>query len=211
MSTNNKKGLLVILGGIGFVVILSYVYFAHVAKITSPFLCEFCHNTYYDYREYAYNPKPTPASSPRGVLFGCAECHRGPFREFKNSDHSKSEKDTRPGCPNCHKPHNVITAARFMFTTSPLIGITGDAMQMDSRAWDSKMKPRLDKKVRDGFLKSNSKACTDCHKEKEVDWDLEAHQIAKKEKMTCIECHFNLVHKGSPWPEKEEKKEKLGI
>ncbi|MBI5893519.1 MAG: NapC/NirT family cytochrome c [Deltaproteobacteria bacterium] len=206
-----KKGFFVIFviwAGAGVIALVAFVYLGYAARITSPNLCEFCHMTYYDYREYAYNPKPVSAALPRGVLYGCAECHRGSFREYKNSDHSKTEKDSRPGCPNCHKPHNVIAFAKYMFTTSPFLGVTEGAM-IDSREWEAKVRPKWDMKVRDGFLKSSSKACSDCHKD--IDWDLEAHKIAKKEKMTCIECHFNLVHKGSPWPEKEAKKEKLGI
>ena len=46
-----------------------------------------------------------------------------------------------------------------------------------------------------------------------LEWndDLEPHEIAKKEKMTCIECHFNLVHLETPWPEKEARIEELGL
>ena len=210
MSMNSKKGILVILGSAVVFVAMVFVYLGYAARITSPYLCEFCHSTYYDYREYAFNAKAVAAPMPRGVLYGCAECHRDSFREFKNSDHSKTEKAERPGCQNCHEPHNVINFTRYMFSTSPFLGAKGisEDVMIGSREWESKVKPEWDKKVRDGFLKSD-KMCTDCHKE--IDWDLEAHRIAKKEKMTCIECHFNLVHKGSPWPEKEAKKEKLGI
>ncbi len=210
-----KKGFFAILAGVGVIALAAFVYLGYAARITSPYLCEFCHHTYYDYREYAFNQKAVASPMPRGVLYGCAECHRSSFREYKNSDHSKTEKDSRPGCPNCHEPHDVINAVRYMFTTShlPFLGAKGvtENAAIGSRAWESKVKPEWDSRVRDGFLKTNSKKCTDCHKENEIDWDLEAHQIAKKEKMTCIECHFNLVHAGSPWPEKEAKKEKLGI
>ena len=215
----NKKGLLIVLGGASVVVIISLIYLTHFTRITSPYLCEFCHNTYYDYREYAFNSKAVAAPMPRGllyggILYGCAECHRDAFREFKNSDHSKTEKAERPGCQNCHEPHNVINFTRYMFSTSPFLGAKGisEDVMIGSREWESKVKPGWDKKVREGFLKKEDKACKDCHKEKDIDWDLEAHKIAKKEKMTtCIDCHFNLVHKGSPWPEMEAKKEKLGI
>ena len=213
MHMKGKKGFFVIFAGAGVIALVAFVYLGYAARITSPYLCEFCHNTYYDYREYSFNAKAVAAPMPRGVLYGCAECHRSSFREFKNSDHSKTEKAERPGCPNCHEPHNVINAARYMFATSPLPfigakGISEDVM-IGSRKWEANVKPDWDKRVRDHFLKTDGKACRDCHKE--IDWDLEAHQISKKEKMTCIECHFNLVHAGSPWPEKEEKKEKLGI
>src|SRR3989338_5014947 len=137
----NKKGLLIVLGGVGAVVIISLIYLTHFARITSPDLCEFCHSTYYDYREYSFNSKAVAAPMPRGVLYGCAECHRSSFIEFKNSDHSKTEKAERPGCPNCHEPHSVANAARYMFATSPFLGAKGisENAMIGSREWESKV------------------------------------------------------------------------
>jgi len=199
------KVLLAILGGVGFIFVLSG--YLPLSRVEGPGLCEVCHMTYYNYREYAFNPKPASAK-PGGVLFGCAECHRNHFREFKASDHSMTEKDTRPGCSNCHQPHGLITTARYMFTTSPFLGVT-DGMMMGSREWEKVGRPMLAKKVREGFLREDGKTCKDCHKD--MNTDLEPHLIGKREKMTCIECHFNLVHKETPWPEMEAKKERLGI
>lgn len=207
MAINDRKGILVILGVVGIVFVLS-AYSAGFSRIEGSGLCEFCHMTYYDYREYAYNPK-SASSKPQGVLFGCAECHRNPFREFKNSDHSKTDDmDRRPGCPNCHKPHSLVTTARYMFTTSPFLGVT-DGMMIGDHKWEKTGRLQLAREVREGFLREDSKTCKGCHKD--MNTDLEPHQIARKEKMTCIECHFNLVHKETPWPEMEAKKERLGI
>ena len=203
-----KKMLWGSLLGAGVVVIGVSVYLFSFARVETTTLCSICHMIYFDTNEYAFNTKLPP--KPRGVLAGCPECHRSPFREYKGSDHSTTEEELRPGCTNCHQPHGLVTFARYMFPTSPFLG-TAEAM-MDSLDWEKDARPRLAMKVREGFLKDSGKRCTDCHKG-DLDWDeeLEPHQIAGKEKMTCIECHFNLVHKETPWPEKEAKKEELGF
>lgn len=211
MAIENKKRIGLLLAGGGAVLLIVIIYVGHFARITTPRFCEICHMLLYDKTEYGLNYgvlEMKQISAPRGLLVGCAECHRNPYREYKNSDHSKTDMDMRPGCPNCHTPHGLFTAARYMFTTSPYLGVT-DGMMMDSARWESEERPKLAMKVREGFLKNSSRPCRQCHDD--MDAGLEPHQIAEKEKMDCIECHFNLVHKETPWPEKEEKKEKLGL
>ena len=145
MTMKDRKVWGVVLG-CGVIIVVVVIYISAFARVETTSLCRVCHMIYYDDAEYAYNIKPGP--KPRGLLAGCADCHRDLFREYKDSDHSATDEDLRPGCANCHPPHRLITAAGHMFTTSPILSVT-KGMMIGSLKWQEQARPRLAMKVRE--------------------------------------------------------------
>jgi nitrate/TMAO reductase-like tetraheme cytochrome c subunit len=62
-------------------------------------------------------------------------------------------------------------------------------------------RPRLVQKVREDYLANDSAQCRNCHAYESFTRTIKAHNRAKNTGMTCIKCHYNLVHGEVPWPE----------
>lgn len=180
-------------------------------SIKKPGFCDICHETLYDYKDYAQNVKHNKISG--GVMVGCAECHPHPYFEYTKSEHYSTETEYKAGCVNCHRPHTIAAFVGYMYLAISPWEEVMEAMTKDIGKWEKDVRPRMAKDVREKFIKDDSKPCKECHiaARAGLDESLEPHKIGVKEKMTCIECHFNLVHKKVPWPEMEAKKDKLGI
>ena len=71
----------------------------------------------------------------------------------------------------------------------------------DIPAWED-LRITMAKKVRKEMIEENSIKCKGCHKQKSK-WfqKIKRHQ-AMGEK-TCVECHFNIVHKDVKWANKK--------
>jgi len=199
-------------GGIGGILVLFIAFFSflHFGSVDSPDFCAFCHEERYSFDDY----RPYPLTrSVSGVRVGCAECHPMVFAEYKKSKHFRGRGGLRPGCMSCHKPHSIGKFARYMFLTGPIFtfepgsgpgGAFWDiaAPMNDKERWEG-IRPVLAKKVREGFLESDSAPCRNCH-----DFGLltpkrkrgrNAHKKVTSGEKTCIECHYNLVHAEVPW------------
>lgn len=173
-------------------------------RITNTGFCSLCHVTQYPAEEYM--PKNLKNITDRGVIVGCAECHPQPFMEFKESLHFRTTSQDKPGCVNCHNPHKVWQFAGYMFFSSPSWWEVSGALK-DNEKWEKVVRPRLARVVREGMFKEGSKKCQRCHEPKEK-WfaEIERHRVTLEKGQTCIECHYNLVHKKVPWPEMEKSK-----
>lgn len=206
----SKNWRLAAAGGVTLVAVSGLLFLSH-GRIKNPRFCTLCHEIQYDYKEYAVNK--TYGKVPRGVLVGCPECHTYPFVEYKKSEHYTTEEEPKPGCANCHTPHRVGVFAGFMYLAVPPWQEAMESLTKDMEKWEKDVRPMMAKKAREMFQKDGSRSCKECHIGAGAGFDdgLEAHIIGSREKMTCVECHFNLVHKEVPWPEMEEKKESLGI
>jgi nitrate/TMAO reductase-like tetraheme cytochrome c subunit len=64
-------------------------------------------------------------------------------------------------------------------------------------------RPRLVQKVREAYLANDSAECRNCHAFESFTRTIKAHNRAKNTGITCIKCHYNLVHGEVPWPEME--------
>ena len=134
---------------------------------------------------------------------GCAECHAYPFEEYRGSAHYDNERGVRPGCIGCHEQHSVreILMWKFFYVNeggmgeSPFHAISNALRDIPS--WEI-LRKDLAKKVRIRMLEDESEKCQNCHKTKGKWFNkFEVHQSEK----TCIQCHYNLVHKDVKWHE----------
>ena len=145
---------------------------------------------------------------PSGVLVGCAECHPQPYREFMESPHFEADEEKRPGCVNCHEPHDFFTWFRYMYRSTP----EWEDVQLglhDNAYWEEEVRPGLAAKARKSFVVAKSKPCKDCHL-KTFKKKVKAHKKKlaevndKPEELVCIGCHYNFVHAEVPWSDKKE-------
>ncbi len=138
------------------------------------------------------------------VTVGCAECHAYPYEEYRESAHYDNERGIRTGCLGCHNPHSVrqFLVWKFFYINKGTLGespfhVISNSLR-DIPEWED-LRPVLADEVREQMLAENSAKCKVCHKT-ESQWfnDIKRHQSTEK---TCIQCHYNLVHKDTKWVE----------
>ncbi len=199
---------------IGLVFLTLVLSWSHT-RFTRISACVTCHEIFVDYDEYKpvgklsesledYNPSKEIDPGYFKVTVGCAECHAYPFEEYRESPHYDNERGVQPGCLGCHNAHSVrqIFAWKFFYVNkgslgeSPFHAISNSLR--DIPEWED-LRVELAGRVRKQMVEENSEKCIVCHKP-ESKWfnKTESHQKSKK---TCIQCHYNLVHKGVKWPE----------
>lgn len=208
------KQIKIIIAGLVVLIVLftsgALMFMSH-GSIEAKGFCSFCHPTFYDPGEYAFNDK-VKMEKPGGVLTGCAECHPQPYAEFKESAHFETEREAlRPGCSNCHEPHSVGKWVKYMFY-NPVKWQKVRVSIHDNTLWEDEVRPALAAIAREKFVKSKSQVCKDCHiKNNNFKETISQHKKELKngiENIQCIKCHYNLVHNEVEW---ENRKEMLGI
>jgi nitrate/TMAO reductase-like tetraheme cytochrome c subunit len=183
-------------------------------------VCLSCHEIFEDFKAYEpdgepskstedFNPTEAIEPSLFHVSVGCAECHAYPYEEYRESPHFDNEKDVKPGCIGCHDQHSVrqLLMWKFFYVNkgglgeSPFHAISNALRDIPS--WES-LRKELATKVRRKMLAEDSAKCKNCHKQ-EGKWfnKFEIH----KTKKTCIQCHYNIVHKDVPWHKDTAKQE----
>lgn len=218
----SRTGLIISAGLALVIVFLAVILTWSSERFTRISICQTCHEIYVDYAEYEpmgeasnsledYNPGKLFDSKAFDVTVGCAECHAYPYEEYRESPHYDNERGVRPGCVGCHAPHSVreILAWKFFYLNqgtlgeSPFHAISNSLR--DVPEWE-KLRVKLAGRVRQQMLDDQSAKCKDCHKT-DSEWfnGIERHQIMLKEgTKTCINCHYNLVHKDVDWDESFE-------
>jgi len=142
--------------------------------VASQFMCLGCHtNSEYDFRE-ANSPSKRHPATPDGGDAVCVDCHvaRGRVNSVFVYTHYLDGTDLFGRL-------RERKAARFPAEVTPI----------GKKAYS----------VRDGLLEHDSAPCRTCHIESEIKpkrkRGQKAHANALKNKETCIECHYNLVHR----------------
>jgi nitrate/TMAO reductase-like tetraheme cytochrome c subunit len=156
--------------------------------------------------------RPIKAIEPKlfHLSVGCAECHAYPFEEYRESAHFENDREVKPGCIGCHDQHSIreILWWKFFYINkgrmgeSPFHAIT-DSLR-DIPKWEELRKVQA-KKVRDKMVAEDSAKCKNCHKKKSK-W-FNKFDVHKSEK-TCVQCHYNLVHRDVKWMKDAEAKKK---
>lgn len=184
------------------------------SRFTRPNVCITCHEVFVDYDEYKqtsvlsesiedYKPTKTRDTGHFEMTVGCAECHAYPYEEYRESPHYDNERGVRAGCLGCHDPHSVrqFLVWKFLYINKGTIGESPfhaiSSGLRDVPEWEDLRVP-LAMKVRQQMMEEDSAKCKVCHKN-ESQWfnAIESHQKTEK---TCIQCHYNLVHKEVKWP-----------
>lgn len=132
----------------------------------------------------------------------CISCHTMThlWEATKRSTHYQNERGVRVGCPDCHVPHRVsdYVMVKMAALHDVYSEIVNPALTKEDYA---QRRPRLVQKVREDYLANDSAQCRNCHAFESFTRTIKAHNRAKNTGVTCIKCHYNLVHGEVPWPE----------
>jgi nitrate/TMAO reductase-like tetraheme cytochrome c subunit len=182
-------------------------------RFTRISVCTTCHEVFVDFKDYKpvgrlsvstedYNPSKEFDPGFYDVTVGCAECHAYPFEEYRESAHYENNRGVKPGCVGCHDSHSVMDVLLWKFFyvnkgelgESPFHAISNSLR--DVQAWEN-LRITLAGRVRKRMIEDRGAKCRVCHKT-ESKWfkKIERHQSGEK---TCVQCHYNLVHKDVKW------------
>ena len=138
----------------------------------------------------------------------CNYCHlpweyNADERQTATRPHQANHDDeqSQVNCVDCHLPEgwwNTTYAYTHFLSITDLYGRFRDRDGERAGKW---IPPRAatSYRVRDRLFENDSSTCRSCHIESEIKpkrkRGINAHKLALEENKTCIECHFNLVHR----------------
>jgi nitrate/TMAO reductase-like tetraheme cytochrome c subunit len=133
----------------------------------------------------------------------CTSCHAmqsyiADTEAYKSSAHQTTASGVRPGCADCHIPKGLVTAT-YTHVVNGISDMWGEISldYDDPDVWNAE-KARLAYATRDWFRKNDSVTCRECHEESSIkparQRGQKQHKEAREANMTCIDCHYNLVH-----------------
>jgi nitrate/TMAO reductase-like tetraheme cytochrome c subunit len=133
----------------------------------------------------------------------CTSCHlTGEYiaksQTYLTSNHRTRAGGVRPGCANCHIPEGLVrsTWSHVIKGVRDLYGQIAYDYE-DPAVWEER-RPELADAVRHWMRDNDSVTCRSCHDEAAIVptrlRGQRQHAEAKETGMTCIDCHYNLVH-----------------
>jgi nitrate/TMAO reductase-like tetraheme cytochrome c subunit len=137
----------------------------------------------------------------------CTSCHSMTFvgndPHFLNSAHRTNNEAVRPSCGDCHIPKTnwfVETWAHVSSGTHDVIAEYSHNFS-DPKIWEAR-RVELAHHVRTEMRAQDSVTCRSCHDASAIRPKSQrgqaAHALMREGRMTCIDCHFNLVHAPVP-------------
>jgi len=178
MSTN-RKPILLIAGLIGAVVgVLGVLAAEQIHHYTSTETC--CGNSCHSMQAYV-----------------------SADQAYVQSAHRTAWTGVHAGCADCHIPEGLLSATWAHLkggVKDTFVELTGDLQVPEN--WESR-RAELAYRVRDWLVETDSATCRRCHThEQAIDPGFRRgrreHRRAQLEGITCIACHYNLVHKAVP-------------
>jgi len=137
----------------------------------------------------------------------CSSCHsmtfvaNDPF--FLKSAHRSNAAGVHPSCGDCH----IRKTNWFVETWEHISSGTRDVIAeqshdfSDPKVWEARRLALADE-VRETMRAQDSVTCRSCHDAATIMPTSErgkaAHALMREGRMTCIDCHFNLVHAPLP-------------
>jgi len=133
----------------------------------------------------------------------CTSCHlTGEYiaksEVYLTSSHQTRSSGVRPGCADCHIPKGLVLATwtHVIKGVQDLYGQVAYDYE-NIQVWQQR-RPELAYAVRDWMRANDSATCRTCHEEESIKparkRGQRQHEEAREEGMTCIDCHYNLVH-----------------
>jgi len=151
----------------------------------------------------AFKPATRVIAANETLCFGCHFSQDFDTR-IENAASKRHPESPEAGqtarCVDCHVP-NTLAGSVFVYTH--YLGQTdlfGNLRRMQAKTEGPYLSPAEKKAyaVRDALQAADSGTCRTCHIESEIKpkrpRGRNAHAQALRNKQTCIECHFNLVH-----------------
>jgi len=133
----------------------------------------------------------------------CVSCHEMSynFEEYKTTTHSSNRTGVIATCTNCHVPHEPIPLILAKIKATKDLYYTYISPSIDTREKFEAKRAHMAQNIWIEMKENDSANCRSCHKEDRMDPNFQSerakvrHTKAKKEGITCIECHFAIAHK----------------
>jgi nitrate/TMAO reductase-like tetraheme cytochrome c subunit len=137
----------------------------------------------------------------------CASCHSmasiaaDPI--FQQSAHRSNPVGVMPSCGNCHIPATNWFVETYTHAIKGIKDVVAQSTHnySDAAVWEAR-RIALAHFVRDEMRSQDSVTCRSCHSADAIRPASErgraAHALLREGRMTCIDCHFNLVHAPVP-------------
>ncbi|GAA5174156.1 cytochrome c-type protein NapC [Niveibacterium umoris] len=130
--------------------------------------------------------------------------------EYRSSVHDLNRTGVRAICPDCHVPHAPIPL--YVAKMGALNDLWSHHVthRVDTPAKFEAERSRMAQNVWRYMKGNDSRECRHCHDEAKMDPDKQSdmakarHAKARRERMTCVDCHFAIAHHephGGPGPQ----------
>lgn len=120
------------------------------------------------------------------------------YQELQDSEHYNTPTGVRATCADCHVSGRLTWAMvdHFLGTGELFVNLTNDFSKPGSF---EKFRPDAANRERFKMLENDSETCRSCHVMEAIKPERvrgqNSHAEAMEKGMTCILCHYNLVHK----------------
>jgi cytochrome c-type protein NapC len=137
----------------------------------------------------------------------CTSCHSMTFvgndPVLLHSAHRTNSEAVRPSCGDCHIPKSNWFVETWTHLREGARDVVAEYTHdfSDPKVWEAR-RIALAHEVRLTMRAQDSVTCRGCHDAKLIAPKSErgkaAHALMREGRMTCIDCHFNLVHAPVP-------------
>jgi nitrate/TMAO reductase-like tetraheme cytochrome c subunit len=137
----------------------------------------------------------------------CTSCHSmtglGSDPHFLASAHHSNSAGVNPTCGDCHIPKTNWFVETYAHVKSGARDVYAEYTHnySDPKIWEPR-RVALAHEVRETMRAQDSVTCRSCHDANKVQpkspRGQAAHALLREGRMTCIDCHFNLVHAPVP-------------
>jgi cytochrome c-type protein NapC len=137
----------------------------------------------------------------------CTSCHSmaglANDPHFLASAHRANSAGVRASCGDCHIPRTNWFVETYTHVSSGLRDVIAEYTHNygDPAVWEAR-RVELAHEVRDVMRAQDSVTCRGCHEAASIRPKSErgraAHALVREGRMTCVDCHFNIVHAPVP-------------
>jgi nitrate/TMAO reductase-like tetraheme cytochrome c subunit len=137
----------------------------------------------------------------------CTSCHSMAFvaadPSFVHAAHQTNAAGVKARCADCHIPKGDWFTETWAHVSAGARDIWAEHTHdfSDPKAWAAR-RVALTHQVRDTMRAQDSITCRSCHDAAAIAPGSQAgqaaHALMREGRMTCIDCHFNLVHAPVP-------------
>lgn len=143
----------------------------------------------------------------------CHEMANNSNMEYLGSSHDRNRTGVRATCVDCHVPNSPIPLYIAKMGALNDLWSHHVTRAVDTREKFEAQRARMAQRVWTYMKGNDSRECRHCHTPANMDGDRQSpisvarHERGKREKLTCVDCHFGLTHKvpvGGPGPQELE-------
>jgi len=140
----------------------------------------------------------------------CHEMANNSNMEYIGSTHDKNRTGVRATCVDCHVPHAPIPLYIAKMGALNDLWSHHVTKAVDTREKFEAQRPKMAQRVWTYMKGNDSRECRHCHTPANMDPDKQSpvavarHEKGKREKLTCVDCHFGITHhepKSGPGPQ----------